>query len=198
MRTEDDIKKRLERLRRRYEHKYVSSRIDRQPDNCVHNHSHTENRLPYSRSDFQDELELSPRINKTLVVLHDRPESVRLCMFGSEDPATWDMNICDRKETAEGCPHFRPRESEQDLRKEFSDYMADDAFVAEAYPDIAALQWVLREGSRKWFWPVSWLVAAWRWCFPLPEPPEPAALPEPREELDQELKDLWDDPVQDT
>lgn len=202
MRTEDDIKKRLERLRRRYEHKYVEARIGRVPTNCVHNHLHSENKLPYSVSDLEDELELAPRRNRTLLVLDDKPRTVRLCMLGSEDPSTWSMDVCDRAETAEACPHFRLKVPEQDVRDVFAEHMADDGYVATTYPDMAALQWVLRGGPKKWFWPVSLIVAAWRWLRPLPEPPEPAALPEPleepKEELDQELKDLWHDPVQDS
>jgi hypothetical protein len=101
--------------------------------------------FPVKRTDHvPTEVELSPRITTTLVVI--QPDSpIRLCMYGSEKPDLWNGDVCDDDATAHACPYFSPKISEDRSVEKFNELMSDDAFVLENYKDIASLQWVLND-----------------------------------------------------
>lgn len=141
MKTEIEIRKRLEKLRVRYCRKYCADVSGKKPRNCVYNIEHA----PVERVDHvPTEVELAPRVTTTLVVIQpDFP--IRLCMYGSEKPDTWNGDVCDDDATAHACPYFEPKIPEDRAVEEFDKLMSDDEFVLENYRDIASLQWVLNE-----------------------------------------------------
>lgn len=149
MKTADEVRKRLEKLRTRCLRQHCATASAKKPSNCIHNIEH----IPRpQKARMPTEVEKAPRVITTLVVI--QPESpVRLCMYGSENPATWNGDICDDDATAASCQHFEPRVTEDQAVREFDDLMADDEYVVKNHADIAALQWVL--GERVYRTPLS-------------------------------------------
>jgi len=188
VKTKDDIEKRLRKLRLRYAHKYVQHSQERRHCNCLYNEAHQPSSVPYTRTQ-SEERDVAPRHQVTLVVV--RPEEpVRLCMYGAEDAAKWEGNVCDTDEVSRSCPMFRPRVSAAEAKDEFLESVADDELVFEKYRDVATLQWVL--GERVHEIPLTWWDRLTLWfrvqlskvVKPAPRLP-PAELP----------KDIWDDPA---
>jgi hypothetical protein len=183
MKSRTEIEARLRKLRTRYAHKYVDSSQRRCFRNCVYNHVHVPTQV--DRSVLDIEYEMAPRKQTTLIV-RDESSSIHLCMYGSDNPATWPGSICDSDDIAKRCPWFKPRVAHTQARQEFLDKLADDEYVFDNYRDVATLQWVLGEriherGLSLWekFW--FWLKAVlWKPIKPLP-PAAPSVLPE----------DLW-------
>lgn len=148
MKSKEEINRRLRKLRLRYGRQYLTKTQFRKPENCVHNHEHFPRKTGPT---VEIETELAPRVSVSLVMI--RPdESIRLCMYGSEDPATWNGDLCHNDDTASRCKMFRPRVSMDEAKQEFINLLADDTFVYDNYRDIAALQWVIgdRVHSQPW------------------------------------------------
>jgi len=212
VKSEEEVLRRLRKLRGRYARQYLRRSQDRLHRNCVHNREHVgtrtvsdgpEDGVPMRIRGGEDvEGLVAPdrrvRFGRavSLVVLREEPSSVRLCMYGAEDPALWAGEVCDSDEKAASCPMFSPSVRKEDAMAAFKELMRDDAYVYENYRDVAALQWVLedrvhhhRPGLLERL--VHWFVAR-RAKVPKPLP----ALPEP---TDREMEDLWkDDPAEDT
>lgn len=64
-------------------------------------------------------------------------------MYGSEDPANWPGDICDKNETAQSCPKFKPIVSLEEVQAKAQALLANDEWVFENMKDVAALQWVI-------------------------------------------------------
>ncbi len=191
MKTESVIRKRAERLRDRYLRRHVQKSQERRHQNCVHNREITPRALPYSRSDLRTELDLSPRVVTTLVVIQEeRP--VRVCTYGSEDPSTWNGDVCDSDSTSFPCKFFRPLQTPEAAAEQFMESLLDDKHVFDNYRDLAALQWVLGDRRPTLPWYRRLLAFFLGRCFPAP----PASLPSPPpgETVDDPaLEDLWRD-----
>jgi hypothetical protein len=141
MKTADEVRGRLEKLRIRYLRQYCAAVRARLPHNCVHNCVH----MPtLQKTSLPTEVELAPRIVSTLVVMEPQIP-VRLCLYGSDKPDMWNGDVCDADETARECPHFEARVTEEQAVAEFEGLMADDSYVLDNHKDVAALQWVLGE-----------------------------------------------------
>lgn len=141
MKSAEAIAKRLKNLRFRYAKQYIKNSQDRCHRNCVHNHEQAPLKpLQYSRTPVEHER--APRQSVTLIMIED-PKPLRLCMYGSHNPATWEGDICDNDAKARDCKWFDPKVKLQEAEEKFNELMSDDAYVLEHYPDIAALQWVL-------------------------------------------------------
>lgn len=139
MKTHEEIEKRLFSLYHKYENLYVKDNLRPSPDNCSHNLLHTPATLIPRPRDL--EMKLAPRKQTTLVVIDGPPRPIRICTYGSDNPESWNGDICDTEEHASQCPYFTPAESAEDLRERFRVLMADDEFVFENYKDVMALQW---------------------------------------------------------
>lgn len=139
MKTPVEIEKRLASLYHKYENLYVKENLRHSPDNCVFNLTHYAAPLIPRSPDL--EKKLAPRKQVTLLVIENSPQSVRLCTFGSEDPETWNGDMCDTDEHAQACPWFTPSETETQLREQFRELMLDDEYVFANYKDVMALQW---------------------------------------------------------
>lgn len=116
--------------------------MTRRPDNCSYNYKHTPTPRPASRQAIEPEIQ--PRRSTTLVVI--QPEvPVRICMYGSEDIVNWPGDVCDKDETAQSCPKFKPIVSSEEVRQKAHALLADDEWVFENMKDVAALQWVVND-----------------------------------------------------
>ena len=185
---------------------HVGESQARRHRNCQYNmeHSPTTN----GRSSEVVELSLAPReVTTTLVLRED--QTVRLCMYGSDDPAHWPGDVCDDDDTAKRCKWFKPKVSSEEAQSEFEGLLADDEWVYENHRDLAALQWALGDRIHRHglsIWDRFWL---WMASFSAKTPKPAPALP-PFEEIsdeeleegvvDEELVGVWDDdaPPEDT
>jgi hypothetical protein len=125
MKDADEIQNKLEQLKSEHLQLRIKRRTDPHPRNCRHNYKHEED-----------------------------GESIRLCMLGADNPHEWGGRICDNQETAESCPFFEPRQSEDEIRKEFQSDLQDPEAVNEDMRDVSALRWVLNEDE--YHHDVSW------------------------------------------
>jgi hypothetical protein len=187
VKSQDEIEKRLRKLRLRYAHKYMQQSQERRHCNCKYNEAHYPRKLPYTRTQAT-ELPLAPRDQVTLVVLQEE-KPVRLCMFNADDSSKWQGNVCDSDDVSKSCPMFKPRVSPDAAKEEFLELVGNDEYVFDNYRDVATLQWVL--GERVHEVPLSWWERFTLWLRqkimrvvkPIPALP-PAPIPE----------DLWNDP----
>lgn len=141
MKTEEEVQKRLLKLRNRRLRQFCSSARAKKPENCVHNICHAP--MPYSPSNaVETELEIAPRQVSTSIHTN-KPQTIRLCVYGSENPGTWNGDICDSDDVALACNKFSHKVSEEEATAAFNATMADDEYVLKNHSDIAALQWVL-------------------------------------------------------
>lgn len=212
MKSEEEVLRRLKKLRGRYARQYLKRSQDRLHLNCVHNREHVGTRaFPDPADDGSpmrirggEEVEglVAPdrhvRFGKTvsLVVLREEPSPVRLCMYGSSDPASWAGEVCDSDEKAASCPMFAPSVRREEAMAAFEELMRDDDHVYENYKDLAALQWVL--GDRVHRHRPGLLERLLNW-FAVRRAPVPAPAPALPEPTDREMEDIWkDDPAEDT
>lgn len=125
MKREGKVEEKLRDLR--YEH--LKSKMEENltpvPENCKHNYQYT------AEDDDGEEV------------------TVGLCMLGSDNPQEWPGNVCDAPQTAEKCPFFEPKKSEEELKEEFR-----DEIDRGEYPDLTALQWVLDRELTEMDWTV--------------------------------------------
>lgn len=74
-------------------------------------------------------------------------ENLGVCLHSAEDPACWNGGSCDDTldDRASRCPLFETLNTKESIRDEFDSFLekADRAHIAERYPDMAALLWVL-------------------------------------------------------
>lgn len=146
MKSESDIVKRLKNLRIRYAKRFIFLSQERKPENCSFNFEHESNGT-YENSNFM-EIDRAPKKSVTLIVI--KPETpTRLCLYGSENPETWNGVICDRDEISKSCKYFIPKQSLNEAKENFLSLMSDDEYVYENYKDIATLQWVLGDRIHK-------------------------------------------------
>lgn len=139
MKTREEIVKRLHTLRLRYVKKAVKASQERGHRNCSHNYEHIPVPRPGSGS---CDMDLAPRRSVTLLVIQpDQP--IRLCMHGSEDPATWSGDLCDSDDVSRSCPKFKAKTTTAEAAAEANRRMSDDDWVLENMKDVAALQWAV-------------------------------------------------------
>jgi hypothetical protein len=75
-------------------------------------------------------------------------------MKGSQDLATWKGVVCDEAHgglgKASNCPFFKERHTKEEITAKFEVSLEGATFVevAEKYPDMAALMWVLTESEQ--------------------------------------------------
>lgn len=141
MKSEDQIKSRLNSLYSKHKKLWVKENTSPSPDTCIHNYNHVPRPLVPRPRDL--EFKLAPRVQKTLVVIENADRAVRICMYGSENQDKWNGTICDSVEHAQSCPLFTPSISIEEAQSQYENLIMDDEYVYENYKDIAALQWVL-------------------------------------------------------
>lgn len=124
MKSESEIRQKYTQLVGRNLEKVFQKRLGRKPHNCEHN---------YVQSS------LTNKGNRIEV------EHTGLCMFNSNDPASWEGKICETAADARFCPYFNPRETKQQVYEDFMGKLADPETLQREYRDLHILQWVLEE-----------------------------------------------------
>jgi len=116
---------------------------------------------------------------------------IGVCLYDADEPRDWAGMICDKHEggidIAKNCDWFEGKSSKEDVRAQFHEFLqnSDLPEIAQEYPDIAALMWVLeltgsdlideKEGEEEV--PVSHLLLPIQlWSKPLPKKAIPVAL----------------------
>lgn len=145
MKSETVVKRRLKKLRIRYLRQYLQGIRGRCYLNCKYNYEHTPSPVPQKPGIYTNGIDakLIPHKQVTMVVFREEQKTVRLCVYGSENPTTWSGDICVNDDTAKSCPHFESKVTEESAIGKFNEAMADDEFVLNNMNDIAILQWVL-------------------------------------------------------
>lgn len=152
MKTQDEILKRLRKLRVRYLRLYAKESQSRCPSNCKWNHTVS---VPVAKSSISGstsvvsgpgfERPVASSHSTSIVVLSESDPFVHVCIYGSENPSLWNGELCYTTEKASSCSWFKPVIQLADIENEFCSLLSDDNYVVNNYPDIAALQWVISD-----------------------------------------------------
>lgn len=74
-------------------------------------------------------------------------EGIGICLYRAGDPSQWLGGTCDETvdDRAAQCPYFSGKHTKEQIKDDFNTFMesSDRAHIAERYPDMAALLWVL-------------------------------------------------------
>lgn len=128
MKREGQVRHKLKQVIFRHRKKFVEKGLSRRPENCAHNGVvrlplHTGNRA-----------------------------KIRVCRFVKET-GDWNNRVCDSSmagdKQAVECPHFECKNTPESLKEEFSVKLGlngeaiEPGVLAQEYPDVIALMWVL-------------------------------------------------------
>jgi hypothetical protein len=134
MRTDGQIRHKLKQLIFRHRKKFVEMGLAQRPQNCKHNGVvhlpvHTGNRA-----------------------------TIHVCQYHSEK-GEWERRVCDSSmsgdEQARECPHFKGCHTPESLKADFTrklglgDDQTSSGQLAQEYPDLIALMWVLGTAAKK-------------------------------------------------
>jgi hypothetical protein len=128
MRTHGQIRHKLKQLIFRHRKKFVEKGLAQRPHNCEHNGVV---RLPVHTS------------NRA---------TIHICQYMGEDKE-WNNRVCDSSmggdEQAKGCPYYAGCHTPESLKADFNKKLGLDGepvasgALAQEYPDIVALMWVM-------------------------------------------------------
>lgn len=122
MKTEGQVKHKLVQVRFRHLKREIRGGLSRRPQNCVHNGT---------------------------VSTPSGPLGV--CLLGAGSPASWEGTPCDERHGGDAraakCSFFASSQTKDALRDGFDGFLDGASLpeIAERYPDMAALMWVLDE-----------------------------------------------------
>lgn len=138
MKSEADIRSRVQGLLVEELDRRLEDRVQRLPHCCVHNV-----RQPL---DARKTVEGKPnesfnRItdNKSLPVLL----TIGLCGLGKEDPETWNGTICEDPIDAKRCPDFTLKQDKHAIMAEFREELGSAEWIEGNMPEMVTLCWVL-------------------------------------------------------
>jgi len=80
-----------------------------------------------------------------------------LCVKGSEDPETWNGDICEDDVDAQRCPYFELKVTKEQLLTQVNKELSDLDWLKQNQPDVYALAWVLEETPKLSWWQRLWL-----------------------------------------
>jgi hypothetical protein len=119
MKSEGQIKHKLAQVRFRHLKRELRNGLSKRSENCQYN---------------------------GVVDLPGHPE-VGICLYKAEDPSQWNGGVCDSEmdDRPAKCPFFKSANTKDSLKESFDTFLdtADRARIAERYPDMAALLWVM-------------------------------------------------------
>lgn len=124
MKPEGQIRHKLVQVRFRHLKREIRGGLSRRPQNCSHNGTVASPSGPFG-----------------------------VCLLGSDKPDSWNGTPCDERfggdVRAGKCPYFDCVRSKDEIKQDFNAFLYDASLpeVAEKYPDMAALLWVLEEDS---------------------------------------------------
>lgn len=140
MRTEEEIRTRIQELTFVETSRRLQRASERLPHLCTHNYRHPLDARKRSNGDP------NPGYNR---ITDERSlpvvQTVGLCSLDSEDPATWNGTICEEPLDAKRCPYFKAAKSETEVTQELEAQMQDPEWVKAELPEVYALLWVLGE-----------------------------------------------------
>lgn len=196
MKSREEILKRLRKLRSRYLRQHLRLSQDRLPANCSYNHEISVGPALSGPARDTGARPVAPA-RASLVVLQDAGPTT-VCLYGCEDPAAWAGELCYTREKAASCGWFKPKVDPSKAEREFDALMADDAYVYENYPDVAALQWVVddrihRHGPGLFERLLRWLFRSRSKVPPQLPPQELPRLPSDPGETDAPARDVDED-----
>lgn len=133
MKGEGQIKQKVKQVVFRHRKAYIRRGMARHPENCV----------------FNEQIHLP-------VHMANRA-SLRVCGYcpegGEPSKVMCDATMGGERQAAE-CPVFQAHKSAEELKEEFNDKLGIEGgppkeigYIAQAYPDVAALLWVLGPGQ---------------------------------------------------
>lgn len=126
MKTPREIRHKLKQAKYRHRQRAIRKGLSRKPCNCFFNRS----------------------------VRPPNQANIGVCMKGSQDLSTWKGVVCDEAYgglgKASNCPFFKERHTKEEIIAQFDSSLEGATFVevAERYPDMAALMWVLTESGQ--------------------------------------------------
>ena len=141
MKPDNEIQERSRQLLTEAFERRVADAEARLPTSCVYNHRQS---LDYRKRGTDGDQ--NPGFNRITDERHlPVVQTIGLCMYGSEDPATWPGTICEEPVDAERCPPqaFTPKTNRTALQAEFEGQIRDLAWVQANLPEVHALLWVL-------------------------------------------------------
>lgn len=124
MREPGAIRHKAKQVRFRHLKQLLEEALAQTPDNCLHNR----------------------KFHHPQIVVSGGPP-VGVCVCPAQDGDV----LCDKAwggtERARVCPLFEPTTTKEEVKQEYRDFLAtaDLARIANTYPDLAALMWVLQE-----------------------------------------------------
>lgn len=127
MKTPREIRHKIKQARYRHLKRAIRKGLSRKPCNCFFNRS----------------------------VRPPNQPNLGVCMKGAQDLSTWKGVVCDEAHgglgKASDCPFFKERRTKEEITAKFEDFLEGATFVevAERYPDMAALMWVLKESEQE-------------------------------------------------
>jgi len=124
MKPEGQVRHKLVQVRFRHLKREIRGGLSRRPQNCVHNG-----------------------------IVNSPSGPLGVCLKGSDSPVSWEGSPCDERlggdSRAAKCPYFACSRTKETLREGFDGFLSDASLpeIAERYPDMAALMWVLEEDA---------------------------------------------------
>lgn len=144
MKTEEEVRSRLQGVLLREFDRRVAEAQERLPGGCVHNRQQPLD----ARKTVDGERNYNyNRITrgKGLPVY----QTIGLCMLGSENPEEWPGDrICEEPLDAKRCPYFTPKFLKPEILASFKEEMEDPFWVEHNLPEAAALLWLLEEDAK--------------------------------------------------
>lgn len=133
MKSEGQIKQKIKQVVFRHRKAYIRHGLARHPENCTHNQKVS---LPVHMSN-----------RATLRICGYCPEG------GEPNNVVCDSTMGGERQAGE-CPFFEPNRSAENLKEEFNRKLGlngedpvEIGYIAQEYPDVAALLWVLGPGK---------------------------------------------------
>ena len=119
MKSEGAVKYKLKQVRYRLKQKAIRNGLSKKPCNCTHS--------GLVRGSASDAL-------------------FYVCLLDSDKPREWDGTICDPS-VPNTCPFFKPWRTKESISSEIDGLIQGGEIgkIAAAFPDLAALLWVLGE-----------------------------------------------------
>lgn len=190
MKSEQEVIKRMRKIRFGYAKKHALVAHVRAHRNCQYNKLHVPDVKLIRKYNQNTEEIIAPKKSVSLVIVNDE-RSIHLCMYGSDDCTEWSGDICDDDAIARSCKLFKPKVPANDLKNEFIGRLEDDQYVFEHYVDLATLQWVLddRAYNHKFGW---WEIIYLWFLYRILKVKKPTRSFDYRDTSDDEdLKKLW-------
>lgn len=158
MKTPDEIRQRIKGLITQELDRRCATASRRLPQLCTHNIRHT---LDLRKMVDGEENEFFNRMTskRHLPVT----QTMGLCGYGKENPEEWNGTICEDPIDAQRCPLFDPKKGQPEILAEFKEQLAQEGWLEEHMPEVAALLWALDDADTN-FVRIPWWKTLWhRW-----------------------------------